>query len=45
MGTAMDMAMSDIKQLVGMYSDNEEQAEGDVDYMNMSQMSLMYPRV
>lgn len=24
MGTAMDMAMQDIKVLVGMYSDNEE---------------------
>jgi methyl coenzyme M reductase subunit D len=27
MGTAMDMAVKDIKILVGMYSDNEEQAE------------------
>lgn len=35
-GTAMDMALTDIKVLVGMYSDNEEQAENDVDYMDMN---------
>jgi hypothetical protein len=36
MGTAMDMAKNDIKLLIGMYSDNEEQAEADEDYLNMS---------
>ena len=35
-GTAMDMAMADIKVLVGMYSDNEEQTENDIDYMDMN---------
>jgi hypothetical protein len=28
--------------MVGMYSDNEEQAEGDVDYNNMSQLKQRY---
>lgn len=42
MGTAMDMAVKDIRQLVGMYSDNEEQAETDVDYMNMSVLKQRY---
>ena len=42
MGTAMDMAVKDIRLLVGMYSDNEEQAEDDVDYMNMSQLKQRY---
>lgn len=36
MGAAMEMAVHDIKLLVGAYSDTEETAEADVDYMNMS---------
>ncbi len=42
MGTAMEMAVDDIRLLVGMYSDNEEQAEADVDYMDMSQLKQRY---
>lgn len=37
-GTAMDMAITDIKVLVGMYSDNEEATENDIDYMDMNQL-------
>jgi len=36
MGAAMNMAMHDIKEIVGMYSDTEETTEADIDYMNMS---------
>lgn len=32
MGVAMEMAVGDIKKIVGMYSDNEEQTQEDVDY-------------
>jgi len=42
MGTAMNMAVQDVKILVGMYSDNDEQAETDVDYMDMRQLKQRY---
>ncbi len=38
MGAAMDMAISDIRHYAGMNSDNEEYAENDSDYLNMSQL-------
>ena len=42
MGTAMDMAMKDVRNLIGMHSDNEEKAEEDEDFLNMSMLKKKY---
>lgn len=42
MGAAMDMAIADIRHYVGMNSDNEERADDDEDYLNMSQLKQRY---
>ena len=45
MGTAMHYAVDDFKQLIGMRdhnSDNEEQANDDEDYQNMSMLKRKY---
>lgn len=42
MGIALDYAMHDIRELVGMHSDNEEYAEDDEDYGNMNSIVNQY---
>lgn len=42
MGMAMDMAISDIRQIVGNRSDDEERVETDVDYLDMNQLKKRY---
>ena len=38
MGSAMESAMKDIKHIVGIQSDNEEMAEEDENYLDMSDL-------